>query len=51
MQEFKPESPSSVAYVKRVQLFLTANNIPDDGKKMAVFFSVVRGSTHGLLRN
>ena len=43
IQEFRPESESFAAYVERVQLFFTANDIPDE-KKTAVFLSVVGGS-------
>ena len=50
IQEFCPDSESSTAYVERVELFFTANDIPAE-KKVPVFLSVVGGTTYGLLRN
>ena len=50
IQEFCPDSESFAAYVERVELFFTANDIPAE-KKVPVFLSVVGGTTYGLLRN
>ena len=50
IQEFNHDSESFAAYVERVELFFTANDIPAE-KKVPVFLSVVGGTTYGLLRN
>ena len=50
LHEFCPESESLTAYVERVELFFTANDIAAQ-KKVPVFLSAVGGTTYGLLRN
>ena len=38
------------AYLKRLGIFLVANQVEDEGK-VAVFLSVVESRTYGLLRS
>ena len=47
INEFQAENE---AYLERVELFFQANDIAD-GKKVAVFLSVIGGKTYTLLRN
>ena len=47
IQEFCPDSESFAAYVERVELFFTANDIPVE-KKVPVFLSVFGGTTYVL---
>ena len=42
LSEFHPEVESISAYLERVELFFTANNIADN-TKVAVFLSVIGG--------
>ena len=50
VQEFNPDSDSVTAYIERVNLFFTANEIPSP-KRVAVFLSVIGGKTYERLRN
>ena len=50
LTEFDPRNDSITAYVERVNLFFTANDVAD-GKKVAVFLSVIGPKTYTLLRN
>ena len=40
LDEFNPASDSIIAYVERAQLFMEANNVPDD-KHVALFLSAL----------
>ena len=44
IQELCPDSEGFAAYVERVELYFTANDIPAE-KKVPVFLSVVGGTT------
>ena len=48
IQKFCPDSETFAAYVERVELFFTANDIPAE-KKVPIFLSVVGGTMYGLL--
>ena len=50
LHEFCPESESLTAYVERVKLFCTTNDIASQ-KKVPVVLSAVGGTTYGVLRN
>ena len=50
LDEFNPASDSVTAYVERAQLFMQANNVPDD-KQVVLFLSALGGKTYSLLRN
>ncbi len=50
LQEFQPESELLSAYLERVELFFVANDVAE-GKKVAVFLSVIGSRTYSLLRN
>ena len=50
INEFQAENESIGAYLERVELFFQANDIAD-GKKVAVFLSVIGGKTYTLLCN
>ena len=49
-QEFNPDSDSLTAYIERVNLLFTANDIPTE-KRVAVFLSVIGGKTYEPLCN
>ena len=49
LDEFNPVSDSVTAFVERAQLFMEANNVPDD-KQVALFLSALGGKTYSLLR-
>lgn len=50
LQEFDPRSDSISAYVERAELFLDANNVPEE-KQVATFLSSMGKSTYETLRN
>ena len=50
VQEFNPDSDSVNAYIERVNVFFTANDIPAK-KRVAIFLSVIGGKTYERLRN
>ena len=50
MDEFNPASDSVTTYVERAQLFMEANNVPDD-KQVKLFLSALGGKTYSLLWN
>ena len=50
VQEFNPDSDSVIAYIERVNLFFTANDIPT-AKWVAVLLGVIGGKTYEHLRN
>ena len=50
VQEFNPDSDSLTAYIERVNLLFTANDIPTE-KRVAVFLSVIGGKTYEPLCN
>ena len=50
LEEFSPEKETISNYLERVEIFFLANSIAD-GKKVAVFLSVVGGNIYALLRN
>ena len=47
LPEFDPEKDSITAYMGRVKLFIKANGI-EDGRKLAVLLSVIRGKTYDV---
>ena len=49
IQEFCPDSETFAAYVEQVEVFFTANDIPEENK-VPIFLSVVGGTTYRLLR-
>ena len=50
IKEFHPEEGSNESYLERVELFFIANEVAD-GKKVAVFLSVIGSKTYAILRN
>ena len=50
IQEFDPSSELFTVYMERVNLFFTANDVPDE-KKVLVFLTVVGKPTYALLRD
>ena len=50
IQEFKPDSESWTAYVKRIKLYFQANDIAN-AKKVPVFLSVIGAKHYELLCN
>ena len=50
MLEFEPLAESFSVYVKQVNLFFTANEMPED-KRVPVFLTIVGKSTYALLRS
>jgi len=50
IDEFQQENESIEAYLERVDLYFAANDIAE-GKRVAVFLSVIGGKTYTLLRN
>ena len=48
IDEFQPENESIAAYLKRVELFFSANDIAAE-KQVPVFLSVIGGRTYSLL--
>ena len=50
MLEFEPLAESFSVYVERVNLFFTANEVPEE-KRVPVFLTIVGKSTYALLRN
>ena len=50
IQEFDPSSELFTVYMERVNLFFTANDVPDE-KKVPVFLTVVGKPTYALLRD
>ena len=50
LSEFVPGKETVAAYSERVQLFLTANDVPE-AKHVAVLLSAIGADTYGLLRN
>jgi len=50
LTEFDPRNDSITAYVERVNLYFTANEVAD-AKKVAVFLSAMGPKTYALLRN
>ena len=50
MLEFEPSAESFSVYVERVNLFFTANEVPEE-KRVPVFLTIVGKSTYALFRN
>lgn len=50
IKPYMPESESTTAYLERVQLYLSANNIAEE-RHVAVLLSVIGSQTYALLRN
>ena len=50
IQEYRAEDELFSSYLERVQLFFMANDVAD-GKKVAVFLSVIGSKTYSLLRS
>ena len=50
MLEFEPLAESFSVYVEWVNLFFTANEVPEE-KRVPVFLTIVEKSTYALLRN
>ena len=50
IQEFQPDSESWSAYVERIKLYFTANDIAN-AKKVPVFLSVIGAKHYELLCN
>ena len=50
ISEFKPDTESVMAYLKRMKLLLLANEVPNE-KHVAIFLSLLGGTTYGILRN
>ena len=50
IDEFHSENESIAAYLERVELFFTANEVAD-GKRVPVFLNRIGGKTNSLLRN
>ena len=48
--KFKPNKESIDAYLERVDIYLTANNFPND-RRVAAFLSIVGGEAYEVLRN
>ena len=48
LEEFHSDLESVAAYIERVQLYFTANEVKDE-KQVPVFFSSVRATTYALL--
>ena len=38
-------------YIERIEQYLIANDIDDEHKKVAVFFTIIGAETYSLLRN
>lgn len=47
---YRPEAEGITAYLERVELFFTANDIAE-GKRVSIFLSSVGGKTYSLLRD
>lgn len=47
---FKPDAESVMAYLKRMKLLLLANEVPNK-KHVAIFLSLLGGTTYGILRS
>ena len=50
MLEIEPSAESFSVYVEQVNLFFTANEVPEE-KRVPVFLTIVGKSTYALLRN
>ena len=50
IQEFQPDSEIVSTYLERMQLFFTANSVPQE-KQVPVFLSVVGAKAYALLRS
>ena len=50
IQEFQPDSEIVSTYLERMQLFFTANSVPQE-KQVPVFLSVVGPKAYALLRS
>ena len=50
MLEFEPSAESFSVYVERVNLFFTANEVPEE-ERVPVFLTIIGKSTYALLRN
>ena len=50
IKEFHPEEETIESYLKRIELFFTANEIATE-KEVAVFLSVVGSKTYAILRS
>ena len=48
--EFVPEVENVSAYLERLQLYITANSIPEE-KKVSVLLTVVGAKVYSLLRS
>ena len=51
LPEFDSQKDSITAYVGRVRLFIQANGIEKDSRKVPVLLSVIGGKAYDLLRN
>ena len=50
MAEYKPETESVTAYLEKMDIFLQANEFPEE-KRVSIFLSLIGGQTYGLPRN
>ena len=51
IEQFKPEEESITAYLDRVELYFTANDITQGEKKVTIFLSEVGVQAYTLLRD
>ena len=50
IQEFSPENETIEAYLERVEFYFQANGMAE-GRRVAVFLSIIGGKNYTLLRN
>ena len=50
LKQFEPEVEKISSYLERVELYFTANDIPE-GRRVAVFLSVIGAKTYSLHRD
>ena len=50
IDEFRPENESIEAYLERIELYFSANDV-DEEKKVSIFLSVLGGKTYSVLRD
>ena len=50
LQEYRPDEEGIAAYLERVELYFTANDVAE-AKRVPVFLSVVGGKVYSLLRD
>ena len=50
LQEFRSETETITSYLERVEIYFTANDVPEE-KRVPVFLSTVGATTYILLRD